>query len=81
MPTPGENPVPDLPHVETVPTPPGSIVVVRISPEDAEGTFALAEELHRQTGLPIVMVTPGADLAVTTPPDAAAAPAGPAART
>lgn len=65
--------MPDLPHVQTVRTPPGSVLVVHVAPEDAEGTFTLAEELHRQTGLPVVVVTPGAELSVTTPEEAEAA--------
>lgn len=53
-------------------TPPGSVVVVRVdADDDQEGTFALAEELHRQTGLPVVVTTPGADLSATTPEEAA----------
>jgi hypothetical protein len=74
MPTPKENPVPDLPQVTTHLTPPGSVLTVQM-PTDLtpEEVFPLAEELHRQTGLPVVMLSAGAALTATTPEEATAA--------
>lgn len=63
--------MPDLPHVQTVKTPPGSVITVRVPADSGpEQTFTLAEELHRQTGLPVVLLDGDADLTVTTPEDA-----------
>lgn len=61
------------PTVTRTPTPPGSVIVVRVAADEADDTLDLAGELHRQTGLPVVVVAPGADLSVTTPDEAEAA--------
>jgi hypothetical protein len=74
MPTPKENPVPDLPQVTTHLTPPGSVLTVRMPTDlDTEEVVPLAEELHRQTGLPVVVLSGDAALTVTTPEEARAA--------
>lgn len=60
------------PTVTRVPTPPGSVIVVRNPdpPAPAEEQFAAATELHRQTGLPVVVVTGEGDLWASLPEDA-----------
>lgn len=61
------------PTVTQASTPPGSVIVVRVDAAEVEETFTLAKELHRQTGLTVVVTTPGADLSVTIPEEAVAA--------
>ena len=60
------------PTVTRIPTPPGSVIVVRNPdpPAPAEEQFAAATELHRQTGLPVVVVTGEGDLWASRPEDA-----------
>lgn len=56
-----------MPDTQRVQTPPGSVITIRV-PDDGgpEQTFALATELHRQTGLPVVVLNGSAELSVTT---------------
>jgi hypothetical protein len=58
-----------VPDTQRIQTPPGSVIVLRL-PEaiHAEDGFPFAEELHRQTGLPVVVVDArsSAELSVTT---------------
>lgn len=56
------------------PTPPGSVITVHLPSEAAadDHGFPFAVELHRQTGLPVVVVDAQADLSVTTPQEAEA---------
>jgi hypothetical protein len=67
-----------VPDPIRIQTPPGSVLVLHLpdlglTPEDAEPA---AEELHRLTGLPVVLTDDGTDLSVTTREEAEAAMVG-----